>query len=304
MELRQFVMLAFQVSILCIVFGFGLRAAPSDLLYLLRRPGLLWRSLLSVLVVMPIVAVAMASMFDVRRATEIALVALAISPVPPLLPRREGKAAGQESYGLALMVVLALVSIVAAPAAVEILQRVFDRPLGAAPGAIARVVLTMTVLPLVAGMAIRAMLPTLADRADAPVAFTAKVLLPPAIAVLLAGTWSALWDAVGGGAVIAMVAFVAIGLVVGDLSGRPEREHSIVLALSSACRHPGIALSIASANFPDEQFAGTILLYLIINAVVGTAYLGWRRRQVVAAPSSGRLAAHMRPQNGASSHDR
>src|SRR5688500_12894163 len=49
-ELRQFVMLAFQVSILCMVFGFGLRAAPSDLLYLLRRPGLLWRSLLSVLV--------------------------------------------------------------------------------------------------------------------------------------------------------------------------------------------------------------------------------------------------------------
>ena len=128
-------MLAFQVSILCIVFGFGLRAAPSDLLYLLRRPGLLWRSLLSVLVVMPIVAVALARIFDVRRATEIALVALAISPVPPLLPRKEAKAAGQESYGLALMVVLALVSIVAAPAAVEILQRVVDRPLGAAPGA-------------------------------------------------------------------------------------------------------------------------------------------------------------------------
>jgi BASS family bile acid:Na+ symporter len=303
-ELRQFVMLAFQVSILCIVFGFGLRAAPRDLLYLLRRPGLLLRSLLSVLVVMPIVAVALATMFDVRREAEIALIALAISPVPPLLPRKEVTAGGRQSYALALMVVLALVSIVAAPAAIEILQRVVNRPLGTAPGAITRIVLTMAVLPLVAGMAVRAFLPAFADRIDAPVALTAKVLLPLAIVVLLAGTWRAVWDAVGGGAVIAMVVFVAIGLVVGDFFGRPEREHSIVLALSSACRHPGIALSIASANFPDEQFAGTILLYLIINAVVGMAYLGWRRRQVVAAASSARLGAHMHPQNGASSHDR
>jgi hypothetical protein len=62
-----------------------------------------------------------------------------------------------------------------------------------------------------------------------------------------------------------------------------------------ACRHPGIALSIASANFPDEQFAGTILLYLIINAVVGMAYLGWRRRQVVAAASSDRTGRSYAP---------
>jgi hypothetical protein len=71
-----------------------------------------------------------------------------------------------------------------------------------------------------------------------------------------------------------------------------------------ACRHPGIALSIASANFPDEQFAGTILLYLIINAVVGMAYLGWRRRQVWQPRRPTALGAHMRPQNGASSYDR
>ena len=59
-----------------------------DLLYVVRRPGLLVRSLLSVLVVTPILAVLFVKAFDLRQSVEVVLVALAISPVPPLLPQR------------------------------------------------------------------------------------------------------------------------------------------------------------------------------------------------------------------------
>ncbi len=281
MELRQLVMLAFQASILSTVFGFGLKATRDDLSYLIRRPGLLGRSLLAVFVIMPVVAVALARVFDFRPVAEIALVALAISPIPPLLPKKEGKAGGQQSYGLGLMVMLALLAIVTVPLFAEILQRVFARPLGATPGAIARVVLMAAVLPLVAGMAVRSMRPVVAAKLETPVALVAKVLLPLAILALLAGSYRAIWAALGTGPVLAMLAFVAVGLLVGHVLGGPDPEHSVVLALSSACRHPAIALSIASANFPDEHFAGTILLYLIVNAVVGMAYLAWRRRLTI-----------------------
>jgi BASS family bile acid:Na+ symporter len=216
-------------------------------------------------------------MFDFKRGAAIALIALAISPVPPLLPNRETKAGGQESYGLALMATLALLSIVAVPLAAEILQRVFDVPLNADAGAIARVALVMAVLPLLAGVGVRALMPAVADRIERPVGLVAKVLLPLTILALLAGTWRAVASAVGGGAVAAMVAFVAIGLVVGDFLGGPNPEDSIVLALSTACRHPAIALSVAAANFPDEQAAGPILLYLVVNTIVGIAYLKWRQ---------------------------
>jgi BASS family bile acid:Na+ symporter len=277
MDMRQVVMLTLQMSIFCTVFGFGLGAAPRDLLDLLRRPGLLLRSLLSVLVVMPIVAVVLARLFDILPATEIVLIALAISPVPPLLPKKETRAGGQPSYGLALMVVLALLSIVTVPAAVEILQRVFDRPLGAAPDVIGRVILTMVVLPLVAGMVVRAKLPALAGRIDAPVALVAKVLLPPAVVLLLAGTWRAVWAAVGDRAVVVMIAFVVVGLVAGHLLGGPDRDYSIDLALSTACRHPAVALATASASFPDQHFAGNVLLYLIVSTAVVMPYLAWQR---------------------------
>ena len=51
----------------------------------------------------------------------------------------------------------------------------------------------------------------------------------------------------------------------------------MVLALASAGRHPGIALALASANFPEEKFGGIILLYLLVSAILTIPYLRWRQ---------------------------
>jgi BASS family bile acid:Na+ symporter len=209
MDIKQLIMLAFQVSILCTVFGFGLRATAEDLLYLVRRPGLLARSFLAVFVIMPVVAVELAQLFDFRPAVEIALVALAISPVPPALPMKEAKAGGQQSYGLGLMAILALLSIVVVPAVVELLGRFFERPFAMAPGAIAGAVLKAALLPLAAGVVFRKVLLSVVERIEKPVTLVAKVLLPLAVLALLDGSLSAIWANVGDGTVVAMVVFVA-----------------------------------------------------------------------------------------------
>ena len=75
-----------------------------------------------------------------------------------------------------------------------------------------------------------------------------------------------------------VTAVAVLALAIGDLLGQPEREHSIVLALSAASHHPAIALSIASANLPNQHFAGTILLYLVVNLVIGGLYIAWQHR--------------------------
>ena len=73
---------------------------------------------------------------------------------------------------------------------------------------------------------------------------------------------------IGNGNVLAIVIFNVAGLAIGHVLGGPNRDHSIVLALATACRHPAIALSLAAANFPDQRFGATILLYLIVSAIV------------------------------------
>uniref|UniRef100_UPI00397D94AF hypothetical protein n=1 Tax=Salmonella sp. SAL4435 TaxID=3159890 RepID=UPI00397D94AF len=71
MDLKQMTMLAMQISIESTVFGLGLKASGGDILYLVLRPGLFARSLLAVLVIMPLVAVALAWMFDFPPAVEV-----------------------------------------------------------------------------------------------------------------------------------------------------------------------------------------------------------------------------------------
>jgi BASS family bile acid:Na+ symporter len=283
MDLGQITLLALQVSILSTVFGFGLNTTYGDLQYVARRPGLLARALLAVFVIMPVVAVALVRMFNFSATVEIVLVALAISPVPPLLPERETKAGGDASFGLGLMAILALVSIVAVPVAVEILERYFGRPLAMAPGAVAAIVLKAALVPLAAGMAVRAILPTVAERLEAVVALVGKVLLPLAIVALLVSTFSAIWAFVGPSTILAIVIFIAAGLGIGHVLGGPDSDHAVVLALSTACRHPAIALAIAATNFPDQRFGPLILLYLIVNIVMGIPYITWQKRQVAAA---------------------
>jgi BASS family bile acid:Na+ symporter len=282
MDTQQLILLALKFAILGTVFGYGLKATVADLMYLVHRPRLLLRSVLAVLVIMPVLTVAMVKILDLPTATEATLVALAISPVPPLLPNKETKAGGHASYALGLLIVMALVAIVAMPVAIWIVEGVFARSFTVSPGAIAQIVSTMIVLPLAAGMIVRGFLSAVAARLQAPVRWASTAILVVAALMLLAGASGTIRHAIGGGTAIALAAFVGCGLAMGHFLGGPEPENSTVLALSTASRHPAIALTVAAVNFPNERFVGVVLLYLLIVTAVCVPYVAWRRRRSMA----------------------
>ena len=283
MTTQQVVILVLQVSILLTVFGFGLQTTLHDLQYLLRRPGLLARSLLAMFVVMPIVAVILVRAFELRPSFEIALVALAISPVPPLLPNKEGKAGGHAAYGLALMAVVSILAIVVVPLWVQLLGLYADRQLKMPPAAIAKVVVIMTILPLITGVIVRTLLPAVADRLEKPVRLVSTVLLLAGALALVIAAMPVILSVMDPGILVALTAFVVVGLGVGHWLGGPQAEDATVLALSTASRHPAIALAVAKLNFPDEPHLGaTILLYLIVLTVLTVPYVRWQRHLSVA----------------------
>jgi BASS family bile acid:Na+ symporter len=90
---------------------------------------------------------------------------------------------------------------------------------------------------------------------------------------------------VGNGTLLAMVLLVLVGLAAGHLLGGPDPEDRTVLALSTATRHPAIAIAIAHANFPDQKLApAAVLLYVVVSVIAGMPYLKWAKRRHVAAP--------------------
>lgn len=286
MDLKQIVVLAVQVSIISTVFGFGLKASPFDLLYVIRRPGLLLRSLLSVFIIMPLVALVLVRGFDFKPTVKIALVALALSPVPPLLPSKEAKASGHRafhSFIVGLTAILGIVAIGAEPLMLRLLERISGQPLAISPLAIATVVFKTVLVPLGAGMAVNRLSPAFADRISPMTARLGLYLLIPSALLLFVATLPAIMPLVGQGTLLGMVIFVVIGLAVGHLLGGPVPDHAAVLALATASRHPAVALTVAAANFPGEQFAAAILLYVLVNAAIGVPYLTWQRRHAMAA---------------------
>jgi BASS family bile acid:Na+ symporter len=277
-SLQQLVLLALQASVFCIVFGFGLKTTAEDLLDLLRRPLLLARALVAVFVLMPLVAVLLSRLFDLRPMVEIALMALAISPVPPLLPQRHSQAGGATQHALGLVAILSLSAIVTVPLALEILEYAFARPLSMTPVAVARVVLISSLLPMAAGMLVRATMPRLLPTIGKVVTLIAGVLFPVAVLALIVFTAPAMWALIGDRTILAIVIFLVAGLAIGHAMGGRDADHARSLALATAYRHPALAVSIAAANFPGERFGGAIVLYLLLGLIVGLPYIVWQRR--------------------------
>jgi bile acid:Na+ symporter, BASS family len=278
MEFEQLTIWTLQLSILLIVFGLGLTTRIDDLLDMIRRPSLLARSLLAMFVIMPLVAVLLARALDLPQAVEAALIALAISPLPLLIPSTITRLGGRASQVVALLAAIAVLSIVVAPVLAELLERFSGRPLTVSSGKAAAVIAATVLLPLFAGMLFRNVLPDLAERIELPISIAGNVVLRLAALVLLVMSWSAVWSLVGNGTIIAIVIFVVAGLAAGHVLGGPAPGGRTVLAFATAFRHPGIALGVAAANFPSENFVAAILLYMLVSAVVGVPYAFWRRR--------------------------
>lgn len=279
MTLAQVIVPALQVSVFFTVVGFGLASSLEDLLFLFRRPWLLARSLLAMFIIVPVFAVAVTELFNLHSAVEIAVVALALSPIPPLLPLRAFKAGGTASYTFGLLFTAALLSVVLIPIGVTLAAGILGFAAQSVAPAIVKIVLVTVILPFLLGVAVNSLAPGFAARIVKPIFFSALAVLVVCALVVLYALMPAIISLIGDGTILVFVIFVAVGLVAGHLLGGPEESDRRVLALASAVRHPGVAIVIATANFPDQKLVvPAIFLYLLLNGVVSIPYLVWRRR--------------------------
>jgi bile acid:Na+ symporter, BASS family len=278
MTIAQLVPLIAQFSMTLIIFAVGLGVAPGDVGRLLERRGLLLRAVLAMNIAMPAFALAMVLLFDLSPAVEIALVATALAPVPPILPGKELKAGGDAPSILGVLVVTSLLSIVFIPAAIHVLAQWFGRPVQVVPASVAKIVFTSVLLPLAAGLLVRRLAPSLAVAAAHPLSTLAAVMLGIAFVPVLIAEWPKIAALIGNFTLVAIVAFVVAGLAIGHALGGPDPNDRSVLALSTATRHPAVAMAIAHDAHDRPAVLAAVLLILLVGAVISTPYVKWRKR--------------------------
>lgn len=262
------------VSIFLNVFALALRARAADVLFLFREWRLGLRAFVAMFLVVPAVAVAIALLFELKPAVEVALIALALAPVPPLLPRKQIKAGGTASYVTGLLVGASLASVVVAPVGLHLIGRVFGAEAAIAPAKIA-ITLGLTIgAPLALGLFVARLLGDRAGGVANVVAKLAGILLLLGVLALLVVLAPAIWEVIGDGTLLALLALIVAGLVAGYyLAGRVP-GHRTALSLAAAARHPGVALAIVAVNFPEAKLAAAaIVLAALLNAVVSLPLL-------------------------------
>ena len=280
MNVQDLIRIAVLLSIMLIVLGFGLLCSWRDATFLFRNRGLLLRSLLAMNVILPLFAVALAAFFTLRPVIEVVLIALAVSPVPPFLPLKQSKLVGHHEYIYGLLGATSLLTIVLAPATVILIGLIASRHASINPIAIARIVALTVLVPFALGLFLRRVKPNLAERSSPIASKLGMALLVIAVVPVLIKMWPAMIALIGDGTVVAIIAFIVVGLAAGHLLGGPDPSTRTVLALATATRHPGVALVIATANYPDTKLvAPAVLLYLLVSIVASTPYIMWRKRQ-------------------------
>ena len=278
MSTQRLIFIGLAASALLNLFSIGLKASLQDATYLFRRPGELVRVLLAMNVLMPVFAVALISIFDFHPAVKIALVALSVSPIPPPLPAKMEKAGGTDSYVIGLHVAIGLLAIIFVPLAMQIIGLVRGVDLHMTIAPVAKVVFISVLIPLAVGIGVHKLAPALSERVAKPIAGISGIGVVVCIVAMWISAAPAMWSLIGNGTVIALLAFVLVGLAIGHLLGGPVPENRTSLAISTASRHPGVALLLAQANFPAEKLAtAAVLLYLIVMAVGSIPYLVWTK---------------------------
>ena len=273
-------LLAIKASIALTVFALGLRATVRDATYLLRHRGLFVRSFLAMNVIMPLLAILATTAVGVHPAVKLAIIALALSPVPPLLPGKVIRSGGTMAYTIGLFVTMASLSIIVIPASVWVLGQWFGVATQMPVSVITRLIAVGILAPLAVGMLVRRYLPRLANRIARPISVLATIVLVGAMIPLFSAAWPDMKSLLGNGTLLVIIGLTFFGIAVGDILGGPVDEDRTVLALATTSRHPSVAIAIATVSFPKEEFViAAVLLDLIVVAVVTAPYTMRHKRQ-------------------------
>jgi len=273
------------VTIFSLMLAMGVSHSFEQLTSLWRRPELLLRSLLAVIVLVPLVMGLLLWMFNLSPAVATGLAVLAAAPGAPLTYKRSQMAGGDPTYTASLQLTLALLAVVITPLMLAILSALFELPgLRLTSFEVARQVAQVTFLPVIIGLLIQRFAPRLADVIGKPLRMLANilfiVLFVVLIILLVLSPDLRLMLNLGGLPSVVIIIMVGSSMAIGHLLGGPSRELRSVLAIASVARNVGLALFIAELSDYGQNFIPTLLTYMVLGALLAVPYSVWSKRQI------------------------
>jgi BASS family bile acid:Na+ symporter len=275
----SFVRLLAPVSVALIMFAQGLSISPRLVVsYFKERSGVMLRSLLAAIVLVPMIALALILGLNPTPAVAIGLAILVACPAAPLMlsaaPQKGGASA---PFMASLHLSLALFAFVTVPVVLSLLSRPLGFHADVDLGVMAWILSRTILLPILMGLIVRAWFREFADRIGPVLGRAGSVGLIVVVLSALVAFYAALlrmdlWSY----AVIAAVSVAA--LAIGHVLGPPDPHEKTALAVECAVRHPVLAIAIGAANFGPQRTLPVLVPCIVTFIAIAMAYMFLRKR--------------------------
>ncbi len=252
----------FNVSMISFVAGImitlGLGVKISHIIEQFKETRLVIFSVLANFVAVPLFALALVSFFDASKGVSIGIVLLSLGAGAPFIPKIVQTAKGNTYGSIGLMLLLSVTSILFMPIVIPIIFP--DASVSSLQ--IARSLLFTMLIPLIAGMMIKAYYPLLASKLSP---WTNKISNLSVILLVFALIYLYTDVIISNVSVIPIIIIFFLGsMAIGYLSAGKNRTAQISLSVGTGLRNPPIAMLIASEHFASEPVAGIIALLMVI----------------------------------------
>jgi BASS family bile acid:Na+ symporter len=267
-----FVKYTIMTSVILLMVGAGLSIPFAQVVEIARRLQLLVRGLAVNFIVTPVLIYLSIRWLPISPDVKIGIMLMAAAPVAPMAPPFVGMAKGDLTYSVGLMTIVALLSVPLTPLIISLAMPKSQGGVVVDPLQIIQTLLTVQLIPIIAGMACRHAKPALADKLLGFVPRIGQIGLLVGVGLLLAAQAKLIIS-------IELVAYLVMPLLVvamlfaGDwmmIGQNPGLRRS--LAVSTAIRNIPLAFLIANASFPGTVVAPVTLVFSVFTMVLSIIY--------------------------------
>lgn len=260
------------------MLAMGLSLTIPQIVGPLRNGKLVLLALLANFVLVPLLAYLITLVVPMDQSLKIGLIILATAAGAPFLPKLVQGAKGDIAFGVGLMVLLMVVTIIYLPLVLPLLlQGVTINPWD-----IAQSLIVLMLIPLAIGLMVRSHSADSAARYQPVMNKISSVAMLVLMVVAVGLNAANILGLLGSGGILALILFILGSLLIGYFLGGRDPGTRSVMGLGTAQRNVSAAIVVAAQNFPGSN----TLVFVLVAAIVMLLILlpAARRMGMRAAP--------------------
>jgi len=293
MSIDKLINILVTITLLEMMVAIGLGVTIPQIAAVAKDRQLLVRALISNYLAVPIAVLGLLLAFHAPTMVGVGLLIAAVCPGAPYGPPFTGMARGNVAVAVGLMVILAGSSAVLAPLLLHFLLPIIagNGPLKVNAAKIVSTLLIAQLLPLSAGLALRAKKADLAAKVENPAKKLSTLLNLTVFGFIVYPKWHML-TSISARGFFGMLLIALATLIVGWLFGGSDVETRRAMAASTSVRNVGVALVIATGSFAGTQAVTSALAYAIFQTILlALLVMVWGKTIPVRESSAGVNAA-------------